>query len=394
MPLFANADEVKLALTEGSIRTHTRIRFKNPDFGRTTIYGDSTLKILETTAGRVIFNQIWPAELGFYNKVCGKKQLSDVIWRCYKVAGQQKTVETLDQLKELGFREATKAGISIGITDMIIPEEKGQLLEEAYRKVADAQKQYLRGIITDGERKNKVTDIWTNTGDEVANALFRTLDHNGGRREMNPVFMMSDSGARGSRTQIKQLAGMRGQIAKPSGEIIEQPIIASFREGLSVLEYFISAHGARKGLADTALKTADSGYLTRKLVDASQDVIITQEDCKTANGIVVSPIYEGDTEVVSLSTRIIGRVSCESVKDPITGKAAVKPDQLIDEETAESLEKIGHEQLKIRSALTCEAKRGICAMCYGRNLSNGNMIKLGEAVGIIAAQSIGGPAPS
>jgi DNA-directed RNA polymerase subunit beta' len=391
MPLFAHADEVELALTEGSIRTHTRIRFKNPDFERTTIFGDPTKKILETTAGRVVFNQIWPAALGFYNKVCGKKQLSDVIWRCYKIAGQQKTVETLDLLKELGFREATKAGISIGITDMIIPPEKVQLLEKAYREVAEVQKQYLRGIITDGERKNKVQDIWTHTGEEVANALFRTLDHNDGRREMNPVFMMVDSGARGNRTQIKQLAGMRGLMAKPSGEIIEQPITANFREGLSVLEYFISTHGARKGLADTALKTADSGYLTRKLVDAAQDVIITIDDCHTANGIAVRPIYEGDEEVVSLSTRIIGRASCETVKDPVTGKVILKANQLIDEETAAALEKIGHEQLKIRSALTCESKRGICAKCYGRNLSTGNMIKLGEAVGIIAAQSIGEP---
>jgi len=391
MPLFANADELELALSEGSIRTHTRVRFKNPDFNRKTIFGDPLLKILETTAGRVVFNQIWPAALGFYNKVCGKKQLSDVIWHCYKVAGQQKTVETLDLLKELGFREATKAGISIGITDMIIPTEKVALLEKAHHEVSEVQKQYLRGIITDGERKNKVQDIWTHAGEEVANALFRTLDHNEGRREMNPVFMMVDSGARGNRTQIKQLAGMRGLMAKPSGEIIEQPITANFREGLSVLEYFISTHGARKGLADTALKTADSGYLTRKLVDAAQDVIITTDDCQTVNGISVRPIYEGDEEVVSLSTRIIGRATCETVKNPITGKAIIKAGQLIDEEIAAALEKIGHEQLKIRSALTCESKRGICAKCYGRNLSTGSMIKLGEAVGIIAAQSIGEP---
>ena len=249
---------------------------------------------LETTAGRVIFNQIWPSELGFYSKVCGKKQLSDIIWRCYKAVGQQRTVETLDRLKEMGFRSATKAGISIGITDMIIPREKSTQLEKAYREIAEFEKQYRRGIITDGERKNKVQDIWTHTGEELANALFRTLEYNDGRKDMNPVFMMVDSGARGNRTQVKQLAGMRGLMAKPSGEIIERPIISNFREGLSVLEYFISTHGARKGLADTALKTADSGYLTRKLVDASQDVIITEEDCGTINGIIVRPIYEGD----------------------------------------------------------------------------------------------------
>ncbi len=305
--------------------------------------------------------------------------------------GQQRTVETLDRLKEMGFRSATKAGISIGITDMIIPKEKASQLEKAYREIAEVEKQYRRGIITDGERKNKVQDIWTHTGEELANALFRTLEFNDGRKDMNPVFMMVDSGARGNRTQVKQLAGMRGLMAKPSGEIIETPIISNFREGLSVLEYFISTHGARKGLADTALKTADSGYLTRKLVDAAQDVIITQDDCGTINGIIVRPIYEGDEEVVSLSTRIIGRTSCETVKDPVTGQSILKAGQIIDEETAAALEKIGLEQLKIRSALTCESRRGICAKCYGRNLATGNIVKLGEAVGIIAAQSIGEP---
>lgn len=390
-PLFGSPEEVELALSEGSINTHSRVRIKNPDFGRETIYGDSGARILDTTAGRVVFNQIWPAELGFYNKVCGKKQLSDIIWNCYKAAGPQRTVETLDRLKEIGFREATKAGISIGINDMIIPKEKAQFLEKAYREISEVEKQYRRGIITDGERKNKVQDIWTHTGEEVANALFRTLEYNDGRREMNPVFMMVDSGARGNRTQVKQLAGMRGLMAKPSGEIIERPIIANFREGLTVLEYFISTHGARKGLADTALKTADSGYLTRKLVDAAQDVIVTIDDCQTVNGIVVGPIYEGDEEVVSLSTRIIGRTSCETVKDPISGKVIVKANQLVNEEIAAALEKIGHEQLRIRSALTCEAERGVCAQCYGRNLATGGLINLGEAVGIIAAQSIGEP---
>ena len=391
VPLFADASEVELAMAEVAIGTHSRIRFQNPDYGLNTIYGSKEIKVLETTAGRVVFNQIWPSELGFFNKVCGKKQLSDIIWRCYKAVGQQRTVETLDRLKEMGFRSATKAGISIGITDMIIPREKSTQLDKAYREIAEVEKQYRRGIITDGERKNKVQDIWTHTGEELANALFRTLEYNDGRKDMNPVFMMVDSGARGNRTQVKQLAGMRGLMAKPSGEIIERPIISNFREGLSVLEYFISTHGARKGLADTALKTADSGYLTRKLVDASQDVIITEEDCGTINGIIVRPIYEGDEEVVSLSTRIIGRTSCETVKDPVTGKAVITSGQIADEEIAAALEKVGLEQLKIRSALTCESKRGICAKCYGRNLATGLPVKLGEAVGIIAAQSIGEP---
>jgi DNA-directed RNA polymerase, beta'' subunit, predominant form len=391
LPLFGDAWEVELALSEGSIKTHSPIRLKNPDYGRKTVYGDADSKTLETTAGRVVFNQIWPKELGFFNKVCGKKQLSDIIWRCYQTAGQAKTVETLDRLKEVGFQAATKAGVSIGVSDMMIPKEKSALVEKAYKEIAEVEKQYRRGIITDGERKNKVQDIWTHTGEEVANALFRTLQHNDGRPEMNPVFMMVDSGARGNRTQIKQLAGMRGLMAKPSGEIIERPIISNFREGQSVLEYFISTHGARKGLADTALKTADSGYLTRKLVDAAQDVIITEDDCGTVNGIVASPIYEGDEEVVSLSTRIIGRTSCETVKDPVSQKIIVKSNQLINEEIALGLEKIGVEQLKIRSALTCESKRGVCVRCYGLNLATGREVKLGEAVGIIAAQSIGEP---
>jgi DNA-directed RNA polymerase subunit beta' len=391
LPLFAESSEVELALSEKSVKIHTRIRFQNPDRGTKTVYGNEELAAIETTVGRVLFNQIWPKELGFYNKVAGKKQLSDIIWRCYKAVGQARTVETLDKLKELGFREATRAGASIGINDMIIPKEKAVLIETAQKQITEVEKQYRRGIITDGERKNKVQDIWTHTGEEIANALFRTLEHNDGRREANPVFMMVDSGARGNRTQVKQLAGMRGLMAKPSGEIIERPILSNFREGLSVLEYFISTHGARKGLADTALKTADSGYLTRKLVDAAQDVIITSEDCGTVNGIVVRPIYEGDEEVVSLATRIIGRVSCETVKDSVTNTPIIKANNLIDEETAAALDKVGHEQLKIRSVLTCENKRGVCAKCYGRNLSTGLMIGLGEAVGIIAAQSIGEP---
>ena len=391
LPLFADAGEVELARTEKAVHTHSRVRLKNPDFGRDTIFGDKDARVIETTVGRVIFNEIWPPELGFFNKVCGKKQLSDIILRCYKMVGQARTVEVLDALKDLGFRSATRAGISIGITDMKIPEEKPERIASAYKQIEEVEKQYRRGIITDGERKNKVQEIWTHTGDELANALFRTLEHNDGRKDMNPVFMMVDSGARGNRTQVKQLAGMRGLMAKPSGEIIEHPITANFREGLSVLEYFISTHGARKGLADTALKTADSGYLTRKLVDTAQDVIITEQDCGSINGILVHPIYQGDEEVVSLSARIVGRTSCETVKDPVSGNALITTGDLIDEESAAALENIGLEQLRIRSALTCDTKRGICAKCYGRSLSNGQLITLGEAVGIIAAQSIGEP---
>ena len=389
--LFSELQEIEFGLAEGAIKIHEKIRFKNPNFGKKTIFGNSEIKVIETTAGRVIFNGIWPEGLGFYNKVAGKKQLSDIIWRTYQVSGQQRTVETLDRLKELGFSWATRAGVSIGITDMIIPDEKKTELDKAYKQIALVEKQYRSGIITDGERYNKIIDIWTHAGEEISNVMFRTLEHNEGRREMNPVFLMQDSGARGNRQQVKQLAGMRGLMAKPSGEIIERPITSNFREGLSVLEYFISTHGARKGLADTALKTADSGYLTRKLVDAAQDVIIVEPDCGTANGIIVRPIYEGDDEVVDLATRIVGRVSCETIANPVSKETIIKANQLIEESQANALMKIGVEQLKIRSVLTCESKRGVCAQCYGRNLATGRMVKLGEAVGIIAAQSIGEP---
>jgi DNA-directed RNA polymerase subunit beta' len=391
LSLFADNIEVEFALAEKSIKIHDRIRLKNPNLGQKTVFGDDTSKIIETTAGRVIFNSIWPMSVGFFNKAVSKKQLSDIIFNTYQSAGHQATVETLDRLKDLGFLWAMKAGVSIGITDMIIPKEKHIQVENAYKQLAVVEKQYRNGIITDGERYNKVIDIWTHAGEEIANVMFRTLEHNEGRKELNPVYLMVDSGARGNRQQVKQLAGMRGLMAKPDGSIIEQPITSNFREGLTVMEYFISSHGARKGLADTALKTADSGYLTRKLVDCAQDVIVTIEDCGTANGIVVRAIYDGDEEVVSLTTRVIGRTSCETHKDPVTGHVAVKRGQMVDEQVAKALENLGLEQLKIRSVLTCESKRGICAKCYGRNLATGQLVKLGEATGIIAAQSIGEP---
>ena len=389
--LFSELQEIEFGLAEGAIKVHEKIRFKNPDLGEKTVYGNSEAKVIETTVGRVIFNGIWPDELGFFNKVVGKKQLSDIIWRTYQVSEQQRTVATLDLLKQLGFTWATRAGVSIGITDMIIPDEKKTEVDKAYKQIGLVEKQYRSGIITDGERYNKIIDIWTHAGEEISNVMFRTLEYNEGRKELNPVYLMQDSGARGTRQQIKQLAGMRGLMAKPSGEIIERPITSNFREGLTVLEYFISTHGARKGLADTALKTADSGYLTRKLVDAAQDVIVVEPDCGTVNGIPVRPIYEGDDEVVDLATRIVGRVSCETIVNPVTKETIIKTNQLIEEAQGNALMQIGVEQLKIRSVLTCESKRGICAQCYGRNLATGRMVKLGEAVGIIAAQSIGEP---
>src|SRR5438094_767956 len=315
----------------------------------------------------------------------------DITLGCYYLTqnprGQKKDGQSLTL-----FAARTKAGISIGISDMIIPKEKQTELENAYKQIRQVEQQYRKGIITDGERYNKIIDIWTHAGDEISSVMFRTLEHNEGRKELNPVHLMVDSGARGNRQQVRQLAGMRGLMAKPSGEIIERPITSNFREGLSVLEYFISTHGARKGLADTALKTADSGYLKPKLVDAAQDVIINKADCGTVNGIVVRSIYEGDEEVVDLGQRIIGRVSCETIPDPVDKKKKiVKANQYIDEKTAADLQRVGVESLKIRSVLTCECGRGVCAMCYGRNLATGQFVKLGEAVGIIAAQSIGEP---
>ena len=392
LKLFGSKDEVIFAHSDGSLRTHDRIRLANPDLGRKTTFGDAEKRIIETTVGRVIFSEIWPTELGFPNKVVGKSALGDLIWHCYKVAGHEKTVMTLDRLKEIGFQEATRAGVSIGIDDMIIPKEKNQEIEGAQRQIGEVEKQHRKGVITSGERYNKIVDIWTHCTDQIANVMLKTLEANQGKQEYNPVWLMVDSGARGNRQQVRQLAGVRGLMAKPSGDIIEKPILSNFREGLTVLEYFISTHGARKGLADTALKTADSGYMTRKLVDVAQDVIIREQDCGTTNGIVVQAIYEGEDEVVKLSERIIGRVSCDDLADPNDAKRSfVKVNDEIDEVKAKAIEKSGIEKVRIRSVLTCESKYGICVMCYGRNLATGALVKLGEAVGIIAAQSIGEP---
>ncbi|RYD63061.1 MAG: DNA-directed RNA polymerase subunit beta', partial [Verrucomicrobiaceae bacterium] len=392
LPLFENASEVEFAIASRKVGYHQWIRVRNPNFGKPgTVFGDHESKILETTPGRVRFNEIWPIGLGFINFVVRKKQMSDIIWRTYQVSGQKSTVQALDALKSLGFREATRSGTSIGIVDMVVPEEKPAIIADAYAQVDKVTKQYRNGVITDGERYQKVVDIWTHATDTIASALYRKIEFNDGKPGASPLFMMVDSGARGNKSQIKQLSGMRGLMAKPSGEIIERPITSNFREGLSVLEYFISTHGARKGLADTALKTADSGYMTRKLVDVAQDVIVTQQDCGTANGIVVAPIYDGDEEAASLALRIYGRTSCEQVKDPVTGQIVLDYDELVDENSAKAVERIGYEKLKIRSVLTCESKRGCCAKCYGLNLATGKPVKIGEAVGIIAAQSIGEP---
>jgi DNA-directed RNA polymerase subunit beta' len=356
----------------------------------------------KTTIGRALFNAIIPKELGFKNHDMKKKALSELVFESYRFAGLASTVQFLDRLKEFGFANATRGGVSIGIEDLHIPKEKETLLEEASTRVERFQRAYQTGNITNGERYNKVIDTWTHANSDVADAMVKAMRES--KQGFNPVFMMFDSGSRGSRDQIRQLAGMRGLMAKPQkkltggiGEIIESPIKSNFREGLSVLEYFISTHGARKGLADTALKTADAGYLTRRLVDVAQDVTITEEDCGTIMGLEVGALKEGEDVIEALSERIVGNVAAEDIEDPHETDESGRPTmlaeagQLIGEETAIAIEESGLETVKIRSVLTCEAKRGLCRMCYGRNLATMSMVDIGEAVGIIAAQSIGEP---
>ena len=304
--------------------------------------------------------------------------------------GLETTVKMLDEVKETGFRYATRAGLSIGIDDMVIPEHKKGLVKDAEKQVINVQQQYLDGAITNGERYNKVIEIWSNVTEKVADEMFNNMQELDKVGQLNPIYVMADSGARGSKQQIRQLSGMRGLMAKPSGEIIETPITANFREGLTVLQYFISTHGARKGLADTALKTADSGYLTRRLVDVAQDVIISEQDCGTVDGIYVGSIVEAGDIIEPLRDRIVGRVSLEKIKD-YEGNVIVDVNQDITEELASAIQAAGIERVKIRSVLTCESKRGVCIACYGRNLASGRMVELGEATGVIAAQSIGEP---
>ncbi|HBA83544.1 MAG TPA: DNA-directed RNA polymerase subunit beta' [Verrucomicrobia bacterium] len=391
LPILADVTEVHTAYDERALKIHDRIRFRNPDYKRQTKYGKADLSVVTTTVGRVFFNEIWPKTMGFFNANVTKKTLAELIWQCYQISGHDETVKVLDRLKAMGFEHATLAGISIGMVDMIIPKEKDGIIEKARQQIAEVEAQYRKGVITDGERYNKIIDIWTHATDEISGVMFRAMEYNENRNDVNPVFMMVDSGARGSRQQIRQLAGMRGLMAKPSGEIIERPIVSNFREGLSVLEYFISTHGARKGLADTALKTADSGYMTRKLVDVAQDVIVVEQDCNTLNGIEVRPIFEGDEELVPLSARILGRTALDDIRDIRNGEVIVAAGQEIDEKAVEKVNAASLESIKIRSVLTCESRRGTCARCYGRNLANGRPVALGEAVGIIAAQSIGEP---
>ncbi|MEI6807116.1 MAG: DNA-directed RNA polymerase subunit beta' [bacterium] len=391
LPLFSDASEVHFAYDDGAVDVHTKIRFRNPDAGRETTYGNPDGTYIVTTVGRVLFNEIWAPSLGFVNERVDKGFLGKLIMRFYKAAGHDVTIDLLDRLKELGFESSTRAGVSIGMGDMIIPSEKAMIVDQAMKQALAVSEQYRRGIITDGERYNKIVDIWTHASEETSGAMYRAIEQNTGSSEVNPIYMMVESKARGSRQQIRQLAGMRGLMAKPSGEIIERPIISNFREGLSVLEYFISTHGARKGLADTALKTADAGYLTRKLVDVAQDVIIVERDCNTLNGVEITAVGAGDDELVSLESRILGRTLTSDLHSPASGAVILQAGQEIDEHACDVIRTEGIDRIRIRSVLTCEAKQGLCAHCYGRDLSSGREVEIGTAVGIIAAQSIGEP---
>ncbi len=374
---FSDIDEVILARDYGVISYSTKIRMKRDG------------KIIETTPGRLLFNEVMPEEVEFINKTLGDKELRTLVADTYAKFGPAVAVKMLDSIKDIGFKYATLFGATIGVNDIVIPKAKKRMIEAANKEVKEIQNQYIQGHITQDERYNRVVEVWSKTNEELTNELMDFLKKadNG----FNPVYMMADSGARGSRTQIRQLAGMRGLMAKPSGDIIELPIRSNFKEGLSIIEFFISTNGARKGLADTALKTADAGYLTRRLVDIAQDMVINIEDCGTINGIEISALKDGEDVVESLSDRIAGRFTLERVKHPITGNIIIDVNEEITDEIAKTIEDVGVEKVKIRTVLTCEAEHGVCRKCYGRNLANHKTVDIGEAVGIIAAQSIGQP---
>ena len=390
---FYSAEEVIIAMNEGGLSKHAHIKV------RTNVRekdGSLTYKLIETTAGRVLFNQFVPAEMGFINRLLTKKELQKIISEVFKTSGMARTARFLDDIKELGFQMAFKGGLSIGLSDVKIPDSKDGLVLQAKDEVEAVHGNYQMGLITDNERYNQVIDIWTRINSQITETLMKQLEND--RQGFNSIYMMMHSGARGSREQIRQLGGMRGLMAKPqknlgggTGEIIENPILSNFKEGLDVLEYFISTHGARKGLADTALKTADAGYLTRRLVDVAQDVVINEADCGTLRGILVSALKENEDVVESLTDRILGRTSVHDIVDPHTGALIMEAGNEITEDVATAIEDAALDAVEIRSVLTCETKRGVCAKCYGRNLSTGRMVQKGEAVGVIAAQSIGEP---
>ncbi|MEK7330883.1 MAG: DNA-directed RNA polymerase subunit beta', partial [Candidatus Eisenbacteria bacterium] len=392
---FHSASEVSAAYDAAEIPLHGRVAVRSDAVRTDGARAGWTI----TTAGRVLFNDVVPAELGFINETMDKKRLENLVGDCYGRLGSEITSDLLDALKDLGFRFATQAGFTVGIDDVRIPPEKHEIIARARADVAQINLNYRRGVITEGERYNKVIDTWTHATTDVEEVTFEGLSRD--REGFNPIFMMADSGSRGNREQIRQLAGMRGLMAKPQkkitgglGEIIESPVTHNFKEGLSVLEYFISTHGARKGLADTALKTADAGYLTRRLVDVAQDMIINEPDCGTIRGLAVGALKDGEDIIEPLADRVLGRVAAEDVVHPISNELIVEAGMSIDEEISARIEeaaKAGLEKMRIRSVLTCDSRRGVCGNCYGRNLATGRPVDLGEAVGVIAAQSIGEP---
>ncbi|MDR0679280.1 MAG: DNA-directed RNA polymerase subunit beta' [Puniceicoccales bacterium] len=392
LPLMTDKEEVLLAYGERRLSKHSWIALRNPDRGKTTCYGDSQSRVIRTTVGRVIFNSVLPEQIGFINAPVGKAKLSELIMSAYRTVERQSLVVLLDNLKDVGFQMAMESGASIGIRDMIVPESKPHVVESARKRVAEVNRQFAKGIITEGERYNKIVDIWTGATDEVANEVFSSLSSNDGREEMNPIYLMMDSGARGNRQQVRQLCGMRGLMAKPSGEIVERPILASFREGLSVQDYFTSTHGARKGLADVALKTADAGYMTRKLCDVAMDCVIVCADDGNRNGVWKQALMEGDQEIISLEDRITGRCSSDDIFNPNDlSELLVGSGQLITADVARRIQELGINRVKILSPLTHMGRHGIPANAYGIDLSTNRMAEAGMAVGIIAAQSIGEP---
>jgi len=401
--VFADVDEVHRAYESGAVELHAKVQVR---IREVLFDGEgerkASVRRVKTTVGRALLSQLLPDGLGFdlIDRDMGKRAISGLIYACYRTVGLKETVIFADRLMYTGFRYSTRSGVSFGVEDMAVPKEKAKILAAAEREVKDIEDQYANGLVTKGERYNKVVDIWSHTNDQVAKAMMSQLGSEeviaaSGETESQPsfnsIYMMADSGARGSAAQIRQLAGMRGLMAKPDGSIIETPITANFREGLNVLQYFISTHGARKGLADTALKTANSGYLTRRLVDVGQDMVITELDCGTSDGIIMKPIIEGGDVVEPLSERVLGRVLAEDVVPPGATEAVMKAGAQLDESFVERLEELGIDEVKVRSAITCESRFGICSTCYGRDLARGHLANNGEAVGVIAAQSIGEP---
>ncbi|WP_298206356.1 DNA-directed RNA polymerase subunit beta', partial [Acidovorax sp.] len=402
--VFADTGEVQRALDAGEVELAARITVRMTEWTKNKETGEfvPSTSLVETTVGRALLSEILPKGLPFsnMNKALKKKEISKLINVSFRKCGLKETVVFADKLLQNGFRLATRAGISIAIDDMLVPPQKAGIIERSEKEVKEIEQQYVSGLVTAGERYNKVVDIWGKAGDEVSKVMMarlskeQVIDRHGNevsQESFNSIYMMADSGARGSAAQIRQVAGMRGLMAKPDGSIIETPITANFREGLNVLEYFISTHGARKGLADTALKTANSGYLTRRLVDVTQDLVVTEEDCGTANGSLMRAIVEGGEVIESLRDRILGRTAAEDVLHPENRSVLVQAGVMLDEDIIEGLEIAGVDEVKVRTALTCETRYGLCAKCYGRDLGRGGLINLGEAVGVIAAQSIGEP---